>query len=76
MGITWFKIAVLIASLSKCCCQEGSFLSTVSEKSIENINVPFSSPKERCVQYLNSNLNEFLHKIERQALKVSGISTF
>ena len=67
-GITLFKMAVFIASLTKCYCQDGLLLSTILEKSVENINLPFSNPKERCVEYLNSNLNEFLQKLERQSL--------
>ena len=74
LGITLFKIAVFIASLSKCYCQEDMLLSTVLEKSVENTNVPFSSPKERCVEYLNSNLNEFLQKLDRQTLNKVRIS--
>ena len=69
LAISLFKLAVFIAiSLSKCYCQEDLSLSTVLEKFVENIKNPFSSPKERCVEYLNSNLNEFLQKLERQTL--------
>ena len=76
-GITLFKIAVFIASISNGFCQEGLLLSTVLEKSVENINLPHSSPKERCVEYLNSNLKEFLQKLDRQTLnKVRGNRIF
>ena len=74
LGINLFKIAVFIASLPKCNCQKGLFLSTVAEKSLENMNLPFKSPKERCVEYLNSNMNEFLQKLERQTLNMVRIS--
>ena len=69
-----FKKVNIFRREHKCNCQEGLFLSTVSEKSLENINLPFNSPKERCVEYLNSNLNEFLQKLERQTLNKVRIS--
>ena len=58
LGINLFKIAVFIASLPNCNCQEGLFLSTVAEQSLEKMNLPFNSSKERCVEYLNSNVSE------------------
>ena len=72
VSVTFLKLlALLIADLLQTGYADNNpLLSTVSEKSVETINIPFSNEKERCVAYFNSQLSDFLQKWKRPSSKV------